>query len=86
MDDDAVVLKVVSRLARSLGYQCTCVEEGAMAIETYAEAEAQGTPFDIVIMDFIAQVQAHLISHQYDSLMKKANLKSYGRSGVVRRG
>ena len=39
----------------------------------------------VVIMDFIAQVQAHLISHQYDSLMKKANLKSYGRSGVVRK-
>jgi preprotein translocase subunit SecY len=39
----------------------------------------------VVIMDFIAQVQAHLISHQYDSLMKKANLKSYGRSGVIRR-
>ena len=39
----------------------------------------------VVIMDFIAQVQAHLISHQYDSLMKKTDLKSYGRSGVVRR-
>jgi preprotein translocase subunit SecY len=39
----------------------------------------------VVIMDFIAQVQAHLISHKYDSLMKKANLKSYGRSGVVKR-
>jgi len=39
----------------------------------------------VVIMDFIAQIQAHLISHQYDSLMKKANLKSYGRSGMVRR-
>jgi preprotein translocase subunit SecY len=39
----------------------------------------------VVIMDFIAQVQAHLISHKYDSLMKKANLRSYGRSGIVRR-
>ncbi len=39
----------------------------------------------VVIMDFIAQVQAHLISHKYDSLMKKTNLKSYGRSGVVKR-
>ena len=39
----------------------------------------------VVIIDFIAQVQAHLISHKYDSLMKKTNLKSYGRSGVVRR-
>jgi preprotein translocase subunit SecY len=35
-------------------------------------------------MDFMAQVQAHLMSHQYEGLMKKANLKSYGRGGVVR--
>ena len=38
----------------------------------------------VVAMDFMAQVQAHLMSHQYDSLLKKSNLKSYGRSGVVR--
>jgi len=38
----------------------------------------------VVVMDFIAQVQAHLMSHQYDGLMKKANLKGYGRSGLVR--
>ncbi len=36
----------------------------------------------VVIMDFIAQVQSHLLSHQYDGLMKKANLKGYGRSGI----
>jgi preprotein translocase subunit SecY len=29
----------------------------------------------VVIMDFIAQVQALMMSHQYDSLLKKANLK-----------
>jgi len=39
----------------------------------------------IVTMDFMSQLQAHLMSHQYDSLLKKANLKGYGRSGVVRR-
>lgn len=33
----------------------------------------------VVVMDFMAQVQSHLVSHQYDSLMKKSNLKSYGR-------
>jgi len=33
----------------------------------------------IVVMDFMAQVQAHLMSHQYDGLLKKANLKSHGR-------
>ncbi|APS84178.1 preprotein translocase subunit SecY [Piscirickettsia salmonis] len=29
----------------------------------------------VVVMDFISQVQAHLMSRQYDSLLKKANLK-----------
>lgn len=29
----------------------------------------------VVIMDFVAQVQAHLMTQKYDSLMKKANLK-----------
>ena len=29
----------------------------------------------LVIMDFIAQIQAHLMSHQYESLLKKANFK-----------
>jgi preprotein translocase subunit SecY len=38
----------------------------------------------ILVMDFMSQVQAHLMSHQYDSLMKKANLKGHGRSGLVR--
>ena len=33
----------------------------------------------VVVMDFIAQIQAHLMSHQYDSLLKKANLKGSKR-------
>jgi preprotein translocase subunit SecY len=33
----------------------------------------------VVIMDFMAQVQTHLMSHQYESVLKKANLKGYGR-------
>ncbi|MBS0228820.1 MAG: preprotein translocase subunit SecY [Proteobacteria bacterium] len=33
----------------------------------------------VVVMDFIAQVQAHLMSHQYESLLKKANLKGGSR-------
>jgi preprotein translocase subunit SecY len=32
----------------------------------------------VVVMDFMAQLQAHLMSHQYEGLMKKANLKSLG--------
>ena len=38
----------------------------------------------VVVMDFMAQVQAHLMSHQYEGLMKKANLKGQGRSGLLR--
>jgi preprotein translocase subunit SecY len=30
----------------------------------------------VVVMDFIAQMQSHLMSQQYDGLMKKANLKN----------
>lgn len=34
----------------------------------------------VVVMDFMAQLQAHLMSHQYQGLLKKANLKGYGRN------
>ncbi len=34
----------------------------------------------VVSMDFMSQVQSHLMSHQYDSLMKKSNIASFGRS------
>lgn len=37
----------------------------------------------VVVMDFMSQVQSHLVSHQYDSLMKKANLKGYS-GGMLR--
>jgi preprotein translocase subunit SecY len=33
----------------------------------------------VVLMDFMAQVQSHMMSSQYSSLMKKANLKNYKR-------
>jgi preprotein translocase subunit SecY len=32
----------------------------------------------VVTMDFMAQVQSHLMSHQYEGLLKKANFKSGG--------
>ena len=37
----------------------------------------------VVVMDFMAQVQAHLMSHQYEGLMKKANLRAPG-GGLLR--
>jgi preprotein translocase subunit SecY len=38
----------------------------------------------VVVMDFMAQVQSHLMSHQYDGVMKKANLSSIGTAGRLR--
>jgi preprotein translocase subunit SecY len=37
----------------------------------------------VVVMDFMAQVQAHIMSYQYESLLKKANLRS-GGMGLTR--
>ncbi len=38
----------------------------------------------VVTMDFMSQLQAHAMSHQYEGMMQKANLRHYGRSGTVR--
>ncbi len=38
----------------------------------------------VVVMDFMSQVQSHLMSHQYESLLNKSNLKGYGGSGLLR--
>jgi preprotein translocase subunit SecY len=37
----------------------------------------------VVIMDFVAQIQAHLMSQQYDSLMKKAKFKGTKLPGLL---
>lgn len=37
----------------------------------------------VVLMDFMSQVQAHLMSHQYESLMKKSRIKG-SKLGLIR--
>lgn len=37
----------------------------------------------VVIMDFVAQIQAHLMAQQYDSLMKKASFKGTKLPGLL---
>jgi preprotein translocase subunit SecY len=46
-----------------------------------------GTSLLIIVvstMDFMSQLQAHMMSHQYKGLLEKANLRGYGRAGQVR--
>lgn len=38
----------------------------------------------VVVMDFMAQLQAHMMSHQYSGLMRKNNLKAGGNAGMLR--
>lgn len=38
----------------------------------------------VVVMDFWSQVNAHLMSTQYEKLMKQTNMKGYGGTGLVR--
>ena len=40
----------------------------------------------VVTMDFMSQMQAHAMSHQYDGMMQKANLRDYGKSGKNKNG
>jgi preprotein translocase subunit SecY len=40
----------------------------------------------VVTMDFMSQLQAHAMSHQYDGMMQKANLHDYGKDGKNKNG
>ncbi len=39
---------------------------------------------EVVSMDIMSQLQAHAMSHQYEGMMQKANLRNYGRGGQLR--
>ena len=74
---------VLTRLtaAGSLYLVLVCLLPEVMRTEMGASFYFGGTSLLIVVvvvMDFIAQIQAHLMSHQYESLLKKANLKGRG--------
>ncbi len=68
-------------LAGALYLVLVCLLPEVMRTELGASFYFGGTSLLIVVvvvMDFIAQIQAHLMSHQYESLLKKANLKGRG--------
>jgi preprotein translocase subunit SecY len=78
---DAVLTRLTAAGAAYLVLVCLLPE--FMRTELGASFYFGGTSLLIVVvvvMDFIAQIQAHLMSHQYDSLLKKANLKGRGGS------
>jgi preprotein translocase subunit SecY len=76
--------KVMTRLtlAGALYITFICLVPEFMLIFWNVQFYFGGTSLLIIVvvtMDFMAQVQTHLMTHQYDDVLKKANLKGYGR-------
>ncbi len=66
----------------SLYMTAVCLLPQFLVVNTGITFQLGGTALLIivvVVMDFMSQVQTHLMSHQYESLMKKSNLQNFGR-------
>lgn len=53
MDDEQMILDIVSRMLGHLGYEVTTCTDGSQAIAAFAKAKSHGEPFDIVMMDLV---------------------------------
>ena len=53
MDDEAVVREVTMQLLTHLGYDVVLAKDGGEAIDFYKKSLAEGSRFDIVIMDLV---------------------------------
>jgi len=79
--------KVLTRLTMwgALYITAVCLLPELMMVQGGVPFVFGGTSLLIVVvvaMDFFSQLIAHTQSHQYGSLMKRANLMGYGRSGA----
>jgi len=53
MDDEQMILDIVSRMLTHLGYEVTTSTDGSQAIAAFAKAKSGGQPFDAVLMDLV---------------------------------
>jgi PAS domain S-box-containing protein len=53
MDDEQMILDIVSRMLSHLGYTVTTTKDGAEAIAAFTKAKTRGEPFDVVMMDLV---------------------------------
>jgi PAS domain S-box-containing protein len=53
MDDEQMILDIVSRMLTHLGYTVKTTMDGAQAIAAFTKARQQGEPFDVVMMDLL---------------------------------
>jgi nitrogen-specific signal transduction histidine kinase/ActR/RegA family two-component response regulator len=53
MDDEQMILDIVSRMLGHLGYEVTTCRDGSQAIAAFAKAKSHSEPFDIMLMDLV---------------------------------
>jgi len=53
MDDEQMILDIVSRMLGHLGYDVTTCTDGSQAIAAFAKSKSQSEPFDVVMMDLV---------------------------------
>jgi len=78
---DKILMRLT--LAGAIYITAVCLLPEFMILEWNVPFYFGGTSLLIIVvvaMDFMAQVQAYMMSHQYESLMRKANAKGFGSS------
>ena len=53
MDDEQMILDIVSRMLGHLGYEVTTCTDGSQAIAAFAKSKSTSEPFDVVMMDLV---------------------------------
>jgi PAS domain S-box-containing protein len=53
MDDEQMILDIVSRMLGHLGYEVTTCTDGSQAIAAFTKAKSHSEPFDVVMMDLV---------------------------------
>jgi len=53
MDDEQMILDIVSRMLGHLGYDVTTCTDGSQAIAAFAKSKSHAEPFDVVMMDLV---------------------------------
>jgi PAS domain S-box-containing protein len=51
IDDEEMILRVVSSMLKTLGYECAVARDGVEGCNTYIRAKADGDPFAAVLLD-----------------------------------
>ncbi len=89
VDDNAVAREILSAMARSFGMEADIASSGSEALAQVQQAEAQGQPYDLVLMDWkmpaqdgidtVLQMQHAPLQHQPTTIMVTA----FGREDVL---